>query len=879
MLRIIQNRAAAQAKSYYAHSDYLSESQELTGRWSGRSAQMMGLSGDVLKEHFDRLCDNLHPQSGQQLTLRTDSDRTTGYDFNFHLPKGVSLAYSMGKDERILEAFRESVDETMREVEEDSSTRVRKHGMDGNRHTGNLAWATFIHKTARPVEGEPDPHLHAHAFCFNSTWDQKEQAWKAVQFRDIKRDAPYYEAAFHARMAMRMRGLGYEIRRKGRDWDLAAVPEDICRKFSRRKDQIEELARELGIDDAADKDQLGAKSREKKASGLGMDELRRLWATRLTEDERDVLDSLKQQAAVGLEMESAVERDAASMLHASEHCFERQSVVPERKLLTEALRHGVGHVTVDGMRRQLDTHRIIRREVEGRMMATSLKVLKEEQSMLLFAKEGVGTEQPLNANWNVQQQWLNPDQQNAVQHVLNSTDRLMIIKGGAGTGKTSLMRETVNGIEATGRKVFTFAPSSEASRGVLRAEGFEATTVAELLVNRELQQKVVGNVIWVDEAGLLGSRTMKRLFDIAQEQHSRVVLSGDWRQHGSVERGAAMRLLEQQAGIRPAVVRKIQRQDGAYRDAVALLADGYTLEGFQALQKMGWVKEIDDEGDRYRLIAKDYADILHRGETVLATAPTHAESDLLTAAIREELLRRGMVAKESHAITQLKPLYLTTAEKADGERIAEGDVIVFTQNAKGYQRGQRLKVRDGLPANLKEIAGRFEVFRQQEIQLAKGDMIRITGGGKSKEGRRLDSGTFFQLTGFTEHGDMRLNNGWVVARDYGFISTGYSSTSHSSQGKTVKHVLVAESSVSYPAAGQQQFYVSISRGQKSATVYTDKAMGLAEAILKSDARMSASELLAGTPAETVRRTARAKAIGTARQQPPRIAKEQVYEQP
>ena len=127
-----------------------------------------------------------------------------------------------------------------------------------------------------------------------------------------------------------------------------------------------------------------------------------------------------------------------------------------------------------------------------------------------------------------------------------------------------------------------------------------------------------------------------------------------------------MRLLEHQAGIRPAVVKTIQRQDGAYRDAVSLLADGYTAEGFEALNKMGWIREIEDEGDRYRAIAHEFADIIDRKEEVLATAPTHAEGELLTAAIRHELTRRGIIAKESATLQQLKPLRLTHAEKAEG---------------------------------------------------------------------------------------------------------------------------------------------------------------------------------------------------------------------
>lgn len=864
MLRIIQNRSAAQAKSYYAHSDYLSESQELTGRWGGRASQLLGLSGDVKKEHFDRLCDNQHPQSGEQLTLRNDTDRTTGYDFNFHLPKGVSLAYAIGGDERILEAFRESVEETMRDVEQDAKTRVRKHGMDTDRTTSNLAWATFIHKTARPVHGEPDPHLHAHAFCFNTTWDQKEEAWKAVQFRDLKRDGAYYQAGFHARMAMRMRGLGYEIRKKGKEWDLAAIPPSLCQKFSRRKDQIEELARTLGIDNPDEKSELGAKSREKKAPQLGMDELGGLWLNRMTAEDQAHIDAARKQAEFGVEPTNGDEREASSMLYAIDHSFERHSVIAERKLLTEALQHGVGHVTVEGMLRQLEQSEVIRREIDGRKMATTRKVLKEESQMIEFAKGGIGQELPFNSNWQIRQEWLNKDQRAAVDHVLRSKNRVIIVKGGAGTGKSSLMREAVDGIEANGRKVFTFAPSSEASRGVLREKGFEATTVAELLVNKKLQKEIEGNVLWIDEAGLLGSRTMRRVFELAEQQHCRVVLSGDWRQHGAVERGAAMRILEQQGGIKPVVVSQIERQTGAYRDAVALLAEGNTEDGFAAFQKMNWVREVKDSSERYEQMARDYADIMARKESVLASAPTHAECDILTDHIRSELQRRGMIDSKSHEVTQLKPMYLTEAEKRDGERILDGDVIVFTQNSKGYRKGQRLRVKEGLPNDLRQHAGRFEVFQEKQASFAKGELLRVTAGGKSKDGHRLDNGTIYRINSFARNGDIRLENGWTIDKDFGFIARGYASTSHSSQGKTVNHVLVAESALSFAAAGREQFYVSMSRGEHSATLYTDDEKQLTEAIQKSDTRMSATELIHGKPAAESLRRQRQKAIDKAR---------------
>jgi conjugative relaxase-like TrwC/TraI family protein len=68
-----------------------------------------------------------------------------------------------------MDAFRESVRQTMNELEADVGTRVRKRGKDEDRTTGNMVWGEFIHTTARPVDGVPDPYLHAHCFVFNTT--------------------------------------------------------------------------------------------------------------------------------------------------------------------------------------------------------------------------------------------------------------------------------------------------------------------------------------------------------------------------------------------------------------------------------------------------------------------------------------------------------------------------------------------------------------------------------------------------------------------------------------------------------------------------------------------------------------------------------------
>ena len=83
-------------------------------------------------------------------------------------PKGVTLAYELGGDERVLAAFKQSVRETMAEVEHAMAVRVRKSGSFHDRQTGNLVWGEFLHRTTRPLaDGVPDPQLHIHAVAMN----------------------------------------------------------------------------------------------------------------------------------------------------------------------------------------------------------------------------------------------------------------------------------------------------------------------------------------------------------------------------------------------------------------------------------------------------------------------------------------------------------------------------------------------------------------------------------------------------------------------------------------------------------------------------------------------------------------------------------------
>src|SRR6202521_3449362 len=375
MIRITQQNSASGAKRYYATADYYSEGQEIIGSWGGKGASRLGLEGMVDKFSFERLCDNLDPRTGKPLTVRTRTERRVGYDFTFSVPKSVSLLYAMSGDQDILDAFRASVDETMREIEAEMKTRVRMGGKDEDRVTGNMAWAEFIHTTSRPVDGLPDPQLHAHVFAFNTTWDEEERRWKAGQFREVKRDAPYFQAAFRVRLANRLQDLGFGVERKRDDFEIAGIPKDVLKRFSRRTALIEQVAAEKGITDPDRKAELGAETRENKGKALSWEQLRKEWDSRLTDRERTALAVVHRREHVAARPQRG---EGLAVDHAIEHSFVREAVVPERKLHTEALKRGIGSVTVEDVAHEVGQRPLIRSDAAGRKMATTKEMLALE---------------------------------------------------------------------------------------------------------------------------------------------------------------------------------------------------------------------------------------------------------------------------------------------------------------------------------------------------------------------------------------------------------------------------------------------------------------------------------------------------------------------
>lgn len=871
MMRIHINRDAGGLVRYFTGSlskdDYFfDKDRNVEGYWHGKLVGEFGLGHRVHKKDFSAFAHNVNPKTGERLSLRETDNRRTSIEYMFSAPKSVSVVMALTGDREILNAHRLAVKKAMKAVEVDMHTQTRVDGKKTYQKTGRILYARFDHFTARPTREKEsplahysaDPQLHSHCIVPNVTMHNGQL--RALEGSVIHRVAGYYEAVYHSHLSKSLQDMGYGIVRTRDRYEIKGITRRVIEKFSSRTIEIEKLAKKLGITDAKKKGGLGAKTRLHKTKLKAGGNIMKIWKARLTLKELAAITNARGKPSVPPNPTAPEKAINLSL----EHCLERESAVPAKKLLAHAMTLGYGTLTPNAVGHALKARTDILYAKEGHQTyLTTKEMVRAEDRMLEFATRGRNTVSPINPDYKTKRGFLNGQQKNAIRQILNSNDRVSVLSGAAGTGKSTLLVEIKEAAEEKGRRVVAIAPSSGASRGVLREKGFAgADTVAKFLRDREMQKAAKGQIILVDEASLIGVKTMNNIFEKAGKLNARVILSGDVRQHSSPEHGDALRLLQQKAGLKIARVEENLRQRGnpGYKKAIDLLAEGKIRRGFVQLDRMGAVTEIGDTAERHEKMAEDYVRSLEAGRSALVISPTHAEGRLITKAIREKMKSCGRTAKVERAYTIQRNLSLTEAQKKDPAMFEPGMTVQFHQNYKGgYVAGQKYEVVSKTEKGEVFIANNgegklalpfaahhhYQVFRKSELQLAEGDLIRITHNGRSLEKSRLHNGQVLTVKGFTGEGHIRLSNGKTLDKGFGHFTQGYVQTSHAAQGKDCKDVFIAQSAMSFGASNAKQFYVSASRARETVRIYTDNKEALKTAVARSGERISARDIADG----------------------------------
>ncbi len=854
MFTVVAQKNLTDAKRYFeehlTRNDYYAAQEIHPGQWIGLGAERLGLAAgqEVGCEPFEALCENQHPQTGERLTLRQNEkdNRRVFYDFTCSAPKSVSILAVTLDNKRLVTAHEEAVGIAFRELESFAAIRVRKLGRQTDRMTGNLVAARFTHTTSRAL----DPQLHTHCTVFNATFDDAEQTWKALQAGAMYDAIRYGTEVYRNALARRIHTLGYRTVPAEHGFQIEGVSEAVLQRFSKRSAQKNEVIREMEqkLGRQLTNDEIAHAvhhSRDRKLKDISAAEVRARHLAELSPDELATLAGLR-ESANGQRAESRSVDESQSVAHAVAHVFERKSVAAEHELLEAALAHGHGQVELPKLKEVLRQSSELVVTDKG---YSTREILMTELALIAAVIDGKSAVAPLRYDYRPAD-WLSADQQTALRHVLQSTDRITGIRGLAGTGKTTALRELNVACGQTGHTLRFCAPTAAATE-VLRKEGFHAVTLESFLREdgRQLSSK---SVVVLDEAGAVGVDDMARLLRLG----ARVILSGDTGQHGSVKRGDALRIIEEHSPYTFGQLTQIRRQHRADdRRVVELAAKKQTAAAFAELERLGDITELSRD-DVHQAAAQAYVSAIDKRESALLVAPTWAEIEAVTAQVRAELKTRGRLGPEEHEFRVFDSLSWTEAQKRDVRQYRAGQVLRFHQAKGGFKKNEsveivglvdgalRVRREDTSEASLKLGRGSasFDVGGSKTLKVAPGDKLLL----QANRSKQFVNGELVEVKS-VQAGSITLTDDRVIPSSYNTFTHGYAVTSHAAQGKTVDAVFVVASVRSLPAVHREQFYVSISRGRDQCRVFTDDKDLLRAHVTDSSARLAAIEAVTKVP--------------------------------
>lgn len=888
MLTISKALSAGQAQTYHSREfaseqqNYWSRERQAYSEWRGALATEWGLQGSVHAQHFARLSEGQHPENGVQLiryqpakTYKneygkeiTSAEHRAGWDATFSAPKSVSLTALVGGDMRVRQAHRESVRTALEELERYTQARI------GNIHapetTEKFIAATFEHDTARPVDGYA-PQLHTHAVVFNMTERGNGQP-RALQERSLFQSQRYVTSVYRSEIALRLQKLGYEIETgKHGQPEIKGYTKEYLDASSPRREQILVHLIEAGRDGAGAAQVAAHRTRDKKEIQSQAEVLRRhreLAAQYGHQADRVVAQACERIQQHGQQPDKTAQQAAT---YARNHVFERSAVQDERAILQSMLDRGMGQLSHSDARRELSRRvaagefcSLGRKEGHAAPQYTTAEMVRMERDIIERMQAGnlrnyshpMMISPPLRIKIEDRHPELSASQYHAVDEIFLSRPKFVGLEGVAGAGKTTTLAVIREGVEAEGYRVEGFAPTSRAAQKLAEA-GIETSTLQRHLARGEQPDTGEKRLYVLDESSLASTRQM---YEFVQRLHrnDRVLLVGDTRQHESVEAGRPFAQL-QEAGMMTVRLDQILRQrDPELKEAVEQLARGEVRAAIENLDSRRRVHEISNREERITAIAREYA---RSPESTLVVSPDNRSRAEINQRIHAELQSRGLVSRFEHTITALVPRQeMTGADRTWAAQYQIGDFLRYSRASRetGIGKGEYARVKEiEAEKNLLTVTRAdgtertydprrqmgVTVYREQEKVFSQGDRIQFTAPSNELKIANRELGT---VNSIDANGVMRikLDGGREMnlnPEKYRHIDHGYAVTSHSGQGQTAERVLIhADTNLAAKdLLNNRMAYVSVSRGQLDAQIFTNDLSTLASALSRDVSHKSA----------------------------------------
>jgi len=887
MLTISKPLSAGQAQTYHkeefanAQENYYSEGDRIRGEWHGKLATEWGLQGEVREEHFVRLAHGQHPVTGEQLVRHQTAreylngrgetvstmDHRAGWDATFSAPKSVSLTALVGGDDRVRRAHRESVKVALGEMEKYVQARI------GGNHpaetTGKWVAASFEHDSARPVNGYAAPQLHSHVVFFNLTETRNGES-RALQPRELYRSQQYATAIYRSELALRLKGQGYDIERgKSGQPEIRGYTREYLDASSPRNQQIQAYLDRQGVRGAGAAQIAAYKTRDDKLPAITHAEMQ--------QQHRDVAAQFGQQPeqVIRAAHERGVEQEPpqkqkhleSALNYAQEKNLERHAVTDERELMRDSLKRSMGEASFAEIRerfeKRVQSGDLIK--VESKSPArtfTAEQMIGYERDNVAEMRRGQNLDNPLVSSETLRHigekhPHLSTSQRAAVEQIASSHDRITGLEGVAGAGKTTSLAAIREAAEHEGYKVFGLAPTSRTAQK-LAESGIESGTLQRHLA-REQHDGGEKRLYVLDESSLASTKQMNELLH-RLDGGDRVLLVGDKRQHEAVEAGRPYRQL-QEAGMHTARLHEVIRQkEPELKEAVEQLARGDVHGAVANLDQQGRVHEIVSREERLAAIAREYA---REPQGTLVISPDNESRRELNTLIHREMQARGDVNPEEHKLRVLDSRKeMTGADRLWAEQYREGELVRYTRGSKvmgigpgEYARVDRVDARENRitierengaqetydPRRLSGVA----VYQEVQREFSQGDRVQFMAPSRELQVANRELGTIEQVS-HSGNLEIRMDTGREVRfniRKHPHLDHGYAVTSHSNQGQIADRVLIhVDTDKSELLVNDRFAYVSVSRGQYDAKIYTNDAGKFGRTLSRESSQLSATEV-------------------------------------
>lgn len=731
----------------------------------------------------------------------TDSKETVlGISTAFNVDKSISLLYAKANNDiqaRIETALMTANAAALAYAENRGYFRTRVEAKGAGSVPGQAAIASFLHFSSRELD--PQLHIHNEIANFVQFKDPKTGEWRTntLDASQVYKRQKELASIFDTALKQELGSLGLDdylsVDFDGYGLKANGFSDEAIQNASKRRQEILAYLKESGgAGHGAAQDVAALATRSAKNEGdISSEELRELWRAGLADE--------------GLKKVTEEEREAAqafTKLQLEKKLFNTGSVFTEHDLDRAAahLNLALGRtlndldLTRDELKNAMgviDCGTLGETESKKVQYFTTEEMLGLESDLVRYAHSAANVENPafaLNSE-QIQQAlelvqsekgWqLREEQVEALRHAATG-NRLALIQGAAGTGKSVSLEVLSRAYNAVGSRVIGLAPSGAAAASLEESSGIASQTVHSLLIRIESGKEPdvlkAGDVIVVDEAGMLDTRTLHKLAGYAEKYGAKMVLVGDSLQLEAVGSAGLFGTLQDTAG--KVEIKQIARQkkaemsaisqawyDGAPGEAVKLMQAGDDSRSL-IVNKYGETAARDALLDRYK-------NLLEQGNNpkqILMLADSNADVDSLNLAGRELYAKSGAIDPEKSIVFKSK------ISRTAPEKILE------------FAPGERVMLRE----NSKSTA--------EEKQIYNGD--QGTFEGLSEKGSYLVK---LDRTGETVE----------IDKDYQAISYAYAMTVHKSQGLTVDHALYLPSQ----NTNRRAAYVAFTRSRAGAEFF------------------------------------------------------------